>query len=64
MIEPMLDELAQRGYLRLLAPGYATACARCPARTACLYGNQARVWIFSAKGQKLVWHTAQRSNRR
>jgi predicted ArsR family transcriptional regulator len=52
VIEPMLQELARQGYLRLLAPGCATACARCPVRAACLFGNAARVWVLSAKGQR------------
>jgi predicted ArsR family transcriptional regulator len=54
MIEPMLQELAQRGYLRPVAPG-CTACASCPVRAACLFGSGARVWVLSAKGQELVW---------
>jgi predicted ArsR family transcriptional regulator len=44
LVDSMLEELAQRGYLRLVAAG-CTACARCPARAACLFGNAARVWV-------------------
>jgi Mn-dependent DtxR family transcriptional regulator len=57
LVESMLEQLTQRGYLRLLAPGRATACERCPARAACLYGKQARIWALSAKGEELVCHT-------
>ena len=51
LVEPMLEELTQRGYLRLLSPGCA-ACARCPVRAACLFGNAARIWVLSVKGQR------------
>ena len=61
VVEPMLQDLVQHGYLRLVAPGCATACARCPVRAACLFGNAARVWELSAKGQERVWNAAWRS---
>jgi len=60
LVEPMLEELAQRGYLRLFAPGHAQPCERCPARAACLYRSQAPVWVLSAKGQGLATDTADR----
>jgi DeoR/GlpR family transcriptional regulator of sugar metabolism len=46
LIESMLEELARRGYLRLL-PGSAQPCERCPLRSGCLYSKRARIWIVS-----------------
>ena len=62
MVEPMLQDLVRRGYLRPVAPG-CTACAACPVRAACLFGSAARVWALSAKGLELVRHAARRSTR-
>jgi DNA-binding GntR family transcriptional regulator len=50
LVDSMLEVLAQRGYLRLVAAG-CTACARCPARAACLYGNAARVWVLTERAR-------------
>jgi Mn-dependent DtxR family transcriptional regulator len=54
LVEPMLEELARRGYLQPFAPGRARPCERCPARAACLYRSQVAVWVLSAKGQGLA----------
>jgi DNA-binding GntR family transcriptional regulator len=51
LVESMLEVLAQRGYLRLVAAG-CSACARCPARAACLFGNAARVWVPTERARK------------
>ena len=54
LVESLLEHLVRRGYLRLLVPGPAAPCERCPLRAACLYRWQPRVWALSAKGQSLL----------
>jgi Mn-dependent DtxR family transcriptional regulator len=46
LVEAMLEDLAQRGYLRPVATGGASACEGCLERAACLRTRQARTWSF------------------
>ena len=62
LVDPMLEDLARRDYLRWVIPGRAAACERCPARFACLHSNRARVWALTAKGRASVGIAAGRSS--
>ena len=50
LLRPMIEELAQRGYLRAVADGCGTQCAGCPLGNACALGGPARVWMLTEKG--------------
>jgi predicted ArsR family transcriptional regulator len=50
----MLDELARLGYVQTVVPGCSQPCEGCPLRTMCLYHRQPRIWVITAKGEKLL----------
>ena len=54
MVEQMLEQLQQQGYLQSVVRGCSTPCERCPLRSACLYRRQPRVWSLTAKGEALL----------
>jgi hypothetical protein len=62
LVDPMLEDLAQRDYLRRVVPDCAATCERCPARSACLHSNRARVWALTAKGRASLGIPAGQSN--
>jgi predicted ArsR family transcriptional regulator len=59
LMESMLEDLAERGYLEAVVENCSVPCERCPLRSACLFGRQGRIWALAPKGQRfLVRHEA------
>lgn len=54
LVERMLEELAERGYLQAVVRGCSISCKHCPLRRACLDRNQPRVWMLTPKGERLL----------
>jgi hypothetical protein len=52
LVEQMIEELAQRGYLLPIADGCGGQCADCPIGIRCSVGGPTRVWALTQKGRK------------
>jgi hypothetical protein len=50
----MLEELARQGYLKTIVVGCSASCERCPMITSCQFRRQARIWMLSQKGERLL----------
>jgi predicted ArsR family transcriptional regulator len=51
LLEQMLQDLANMGYLRPVANGCEGQCAGCPLAGTCAIGGPARVWTLTEKGR-------------
>lgn len=54
LMENMIDDLVQQGYLEAVVGGCSVPCERCPEHTACLFRGQARIWALTPKGASLL----------
>jgi DNA-binding transcriptional MocR family regulator len=54
LVERMLEELAERGYLQAVVQGCSISCKRCSLRTACPDRHEPRVWMLTPKGERLL----------
>ena len=54
LVRSALEELARQGYLQVVATGCASPCTGCPSSSACLFGNQPRIWSLTPKGGRFV----------
>ena len=54
LVDAMLEDLARKGYLTAVTGGCSVACDRCPVPRTCLYGRQARIWVLSPTGERLL----------
>ncbi len=54
LIKQMLEELVRQGYLQSLIRGEATPCNQCPAHKACLFSNRPRIFMLTAKGNRIA----------
>jgi len=52
LVQEMLEELVQQGYLESVVPGCTKSCKRCPLRTACHFRRQPRIWALTSKGRQ------------
>lgn len=57
--EQLLEELTREGYLESVIEGCSVPCERCPPRAACLFRNQAHIWVLTKKGKQLLARTTQ-----
>lgn len=50
----MLEDLRQRGYLRLDQPGCTGGCEGCPLAATCSFQARPRLWTVTSKGSALL----------
>jgi len=56
LLEAMMDELVQLGYLQMVEGACTTSCEACCHHASCLAGSHGRMWALTQRGQ----HAAQR----
>ena len=54
LVEDMLDELTRQGYLKAAVGKCSVPCERCPMHAAGRFDRQARIWVLSGKGERLL----------
>lgn len=54
LVESMIEELAQLGYLRPLAAKCGDECSHCPVGDTCAIGGLGRVWVLTESGQRIA----------
>ena len=59
LAEQLLEELTRKGYLEPVVEGCSVPCERCPLSVACLFRNQAHIWVLTKKGEQLLARTTQ-----
>ncbi len=59
LAEQLLEDLTRKGYLESVVEGCSVPCERCPLQAACLFRNQARLWVLTRKGEQLLARTTQ-----
>jgi len=53
MIEQMLEELVQKGYLKTASISCEQSCSTCPMHDVCAVKGGDRLWVLTAKGLKI-----------
>lgn len=62
--QQMLDLLEREGYLNSVVQGCSVPCERCPLHPACLFSNEARIWVLTEKGERLLVTPSEATTRR
>ena len=63
MVDGMLEELTQRGYLNAMEQNCSITCEQCPLYRACLHGYPPRLWLLTPKGARLLRSGASTADR-
>ena len=56
LVEGMLDQLQHMGYLRIANAACSGECEHCSLATSCTTDRTGRVWMLTAKGQRIAQH--------
>ncbi len=54
LLESMIDQLVRMGYLKPLGASCVEHCHNCPEANRCSIGGSGRVWVLTARGEKIA----------
>ncbi len=59
LMEVMLDDLVERGYLRKAETGCTQPCGGCPSSHSCAAQGTSRLWFLTDAGRQVLLRTQQ-----